>query len=356
MEIEKRIAALRRDMPARGVDAVWVSQPDNLFYLSGCEGLEGYLLLTPEKAVIATDFRYVEQAERQSAGFEIFCIKGRMAEWLPELVKYGNLRKLGFEGGHLSFASYQMLGDILKSSALPIELVPLDGLVETVRVVKEEEETGYIIKAAAITASALDYVERVLRPGVTEEALAWEIEKFMRDSGSQQLPFDPIVAAGPNSALPHARPSGRAIRAGEPVVVDIGSKYSSYSSDMTRTFCIGEKDDVFKKVYAVVLEAQMEAISGIKAGMTGSEADAIARGVITRAGYGEAFGHSLGHGIGLVVHEKPGVGPNSTDILANGMVFTVEPGIYISGWGGVRIEDDVVMENNSLRVISSARK
>jgi Xaa-Pro aminopeptidase len=356
MEIEKRINALRRQMSAGGVEAVWVSQPDNLFYLSGCEGLEGYLLITQEKAVIVTDFRYIEQAERQSPGFEIFQIKGKMAEWLPKLFQYGNFKKLGFESGHLSFASHQLLCDILKKSALPVELIPLDGLIEPIRMVKEEEEIDFIIRAAKITAAALEHVERVLRPGITEKALAWEIEKFMRDNGSQPVPFDLIVAAGPNSALPHARPSDYVIHAGEPIVVDIGSKFRNYGSDMTRTFCIGEKDDTFKKVYNTVLDAQMTAIAGIRGGMTGSEADAIAREVISRAGYAEAFGHSLGHGIGLVTHENPRVGPNSTDILGEGMVFTIEPGIYISGWGGVRIEDDVVIQNNSLRVISSARK
>jgi Xaa-Pro aminopeptidase len=356
MNIEKRIDNLRGQMSVKGVEAVWVSQPDNLVYLSGCEGLEGYLLITQDKAVLVTDFRYLEQAERQSPGFEIFRIQGRMAAWLPELFQHGGFKKLGFESSHLSFASYQLLCDILKKAGLSIELVPFDGLIETIRMVKEAEEIDFIIRAARITGAALEHVEHMLCPGITEKALAWEIEKFMRDNGSQSVPFELIVAAGPNSALPHARPSDYAIKPGEPVVVDIGSKYRNYGSDMTRTFCIGEKDDTFKRVYSTVLEAQMTAIAGIKAGMTGGEADAIARDVITRAGYADAFGHSLGHGIGLVTHENPRVGPNSSDVLGEGMVFTIEPGIYISGWGGVRIEDDVVIENNMLRVISSAPK
>ncbi len=356
MEIKKRIDALRSRMSAGEAEAFWVSQPDNLFYLSGCEGLEGYLLITQEKAVIITDFRYVEQAERQSPGFEIFQIKGRMAEWLPVLFQSGGFKKLGFESGHLSFASYQTLSDIIRNNSLPVEFVPLDGWIESVRMIKEKEEIDFIVRAAEITGAALEHVERVLRPGISEKALAWEIERFMRDNGSQSVPFDLIVAAGPNSALPHARPSDYIIQAGEPIVVDIGSRYRNYGSDMTRTFYIGEQDETFKKVYSTVLDAQMTAIAGIKGGMTGSQADAIAREVISRAGYPEAFGHSLGHGIGLVTHENPRVGPNSTDVLGEGMVFTVEPGIYISGWGGVRIEDDVVVENNSLRVISFARK
>jgi Xaa-Pro aminopeptidase len=170
------------------------------------------------------------------------------------------------------------------------------------------------------------------------------------------VPFELIVAAGPNSALPHAKPTGYRIESNQPVVIDIGSKVEYYGSDLTRTVYLGKPDETFKKVYSTVLEAQQTAIAGIKSGMTGAQADALARQVITRANYGEAFGHSLGHGIGLVTHEKPTLGPNSSDILCDGMVFTIEPGIYISGWGGVRIEDDVTLENGKLRVISSGLK
>jgi Xaa-Pro aminopeptidase len=186
--------------------------------------------------------------------------------------------------------------------------------------------------------------------------LAWEIEKYMRENGSQTVPFEVIVAAGPNAALPHARPSDYVIRSGEPIVVDIGSKFQYYGSDLTRTFCLGKPEGQFRKIYDIVLNAQVSAISRIEAGMTGAEADAIARDIIAQAGYGEAFGHSLGHGIGLVTHENPRLGINSTDILTDGMVFTIEPGIYLSDWGGVRIEDDVVIENGKLRLISNAEK
>ena len=170
------------------------------------------------------------------------------------------------------------------------------------------------------------------------------------------VPFELIVAAGPNSALPHAKPSEYVIKNNEPIVIDIGSKVEFYGSDLTRTVYLGKPDETFKKVYSTVLEAQQTAIANIKPGMTGTEADTLARQVIEKAGYGDTFGHSLGHGIGLITHEKPTVGPNSTDILTEGMVFTIEPGIYISGWGGVRIEDDVAIQNGKLRVISSGRK
>ena len=218
------------------------------------------------------------------------------------------------------------------------------------------EEIEFIQQAVRITDSVFKQVKAILRTGMTEKQLAWEIEKFQRENGSQPVPFELIVAAGPNSALPHAKPSDYVIKAGDPIVIDIGAKYHYYGSDLTRTFCVGEKDATFRKVYEAVLKAQQGAIAQIKPGMTGSEADSIARSIIAQAGYGAAFGHSLGHGIGLVTHEKPTVGPNSAEILTNGMVFTIEPGIYISGWGGVRIEDDVVIENDKLRVLSSADK
>ena len=178
----------------------------------------------------------------------------------------------------------------------------------------------------------------------------------MRENGSQSVPFDVIVASGPNSALPHAKPSQRQISSGEPIVIDIGARFGGYASDLTRTIYLGVTDDAFRKVYDTVLGAQLAAIAIIKEGMSGNEADSLARTVIEQAGYGEAFGHGLGHGVGLAPHEQPRLGPNSTEIISSGMVFTVEPGIYLSGWGGVRIEDLAVMEGDKVRVLSKARK
>ena len=178
----------------------------------------------------------------------------------------------------------------------------------------------------------------------------------MRDSGADSLSFDTIVASGPNGAMPHHRPSDRAIRPGEPIVIDMGAKVGGYCSDITRTACVGEPDDQFRKVYDIVLGAQLTAIATVRTGMSGADADGLARGVIAEAGYGDNFGHSLGHGVGLYIHEYPRVGPSSKDPLEEGMVFTVEPGIYLSGWGGVRIEDVVRLESDGARVLSKAAK
>jgi Xaa-Pro aminopeptidase len=356
MEIHSRIERLRQKLAEKELDAILVSQPDNLYYLSGCEGLEGYLLVIDSKAVIATDFRYMEQVERQSPHCERFRISGKMADWLPGLLTGLNIKRLGFESNHVSFTTHEQMIDILKKAQLIAVLIPVEGMVESLRRIKDPTEVKYIEQAVKITDAVYEYAEKIIHPGMTEKALSWEIEKFMREKGSQTVPFELIVAAGPNAALPHARPSDYVIQANQPIVIDIGSKVNFYGSDLTRTLCIGRPDNTFTRVYNTVLQAQQTAIAQIKAGMTGAEADAIARQIIALAGYGEAFGHSLGHGIGLVTHEKPTLSLNSNDILTNGMVFTVEPGIYLSGWGGVRIEDDVVMENDRLRVISSARK
>jgi Xaa-Pro aminopeptidase len=338
------------------IEAIWVSQPDNIYYLTGCEGLEGYMLVTQGKAIIVTDFRYVEQAERQSPDCNIFRISGKMSDWLPEIFAESGIRRLGFESSHISFAAYKQMADIIRKDLPSMSLITVENMVESLRMIKDPTEIGFITQAVQITDAVITHIEKILQPGMTEKTLAWEIEKFMRENGSQPVPFEVIVAAGPHAALPHAKPSDHAIQPGEPIVIDIGARRHYYSSDMTRTLCIGEQDETFKKVYDTVLNAQQTAIASIKPGMTGREADAIARQVIIQAGYGEAFGHSLGHGIGLITHENPRLSSVSSDILTDGMVFTIEPGIYLRGWGGVRIEDDVAIENGKIRVLSSARK
>ena len=296
------------------------------------------------------------QARTQAPDYQVFQIAGDMINWFPKLVDGLNLTRLGFEAGHITFDVYRQLSDTLKKAQLSLQLAPLDGLVEALRMVKEPEEIELITEAAQITDKAIEYIEDRIRAGMTEKEAAWEIEKFLRDNGSQSVPFEIIVASGPNSALPHAKPSQREIAAGEPIVIDIGARFEGYSSDLTRTICLGTPDDTFKKLYDTVLGAQLATLAIISEGMNGDEADRLARTVIEEAGYGEAFGHGLGHGVGLATHEPPRLGLNSNDRLTSDMVFTIEPGIYLSGWGGVRIEDLVLMENGKIRIISKAKK
>jgi len=356
MGFTNRLQKLRHRLAEDDIEAIFISQSENRYYLSGFDGSSGFLLITPQNTVLATDFRYLEQAKGQAPDYEIFQITGDLVDWFPRLIAELNLRRLGFEAGHITFALYRQLTDILNKAQSQLKLIPTDGLVESLRAIKEPEEIELITKAVAISDNAMEYIDDIIHIGMSEKEVAWEIEKFMRENGSQTIPFDIIVASGPNSALPHAKPSSRAIHSGEPVIIDIGARVGGYSSDLSRTICLGNPDDTFNKVYDTVLGAQLAALAIISEGMTGGQIDNVARTVIQEAGYGEAFGHSLGHGVGLAPHEQPRLSPNSLENLVDGMVFTVEPGIYLSGWGGVRIEDVVVMESGKARVISKARK
>lgn len=351
-----RLQKLRQRFAEKQIEAILVSQLENRYYLSGFDGSAGYLVITPQNAVLATDFRYMEQARIQAPGYELFQISGNIDDWFPRLVAELDLRQLGFEAEHITFDRYRRLNDILSRIPSRLRLVPVDGLVESLRAIKEPEEIELITRAAAISDDALEYIEGRVEAGMTEMEIAWEIEKFMREQGSQPVPFDIIVASGRNSALPHARPAQCAVGPAEPIVIDIGARVGGYSSDLTRTICLDSPDTTFNKVYDTVLGAQLAAMAMIEEGMSGDEADRLARTVIEEAGYGKAFGHGLGHGIGLAPHEQPRLGPDSSHRLTEGMVFTIEPGIYLPGWGGVRTEDTVVMEGGKIRPISKARK
>ena len=351
-----RLDKLRSQLAAKGLDSLIISQAENRRYLSGFAGSAGFLLISQQRAILATDFRYVEQAQAQAPGFEVVKIQGEIAKWFPRLVSDLDAQKLGFEGKAISFSTYKELADALSGIKNKISLVPTDGTVESHRAVKDKDELRLVEKAAALADAAVEYIVPRIKPGDPEKDIAWEIESFLRRNGSEPVPFELIVASGPNSAMPHARPTDRAIREGEPVVIDIGATVEGYTSDITRTICPGNGDSTFNKVYDIVLGAQLTAMATLQAGMTGEQADRLARTVIEQAGYKDAFGHGLGHGVGLATHEEPRLGTSSTDILAEGMVFTIEPGIYISGWGGVRIEDMVVLEGGKVRVLTKARK
>jgi Xaa-Pro aminopeptidase len=356
MTANNRLQKLRGKLAENKIDAILISQSENRCYLSGFDGSAGFLLITSNKAILATDFRYTEQAVTQAPDYEILRITNGIADWFPGMVGDLAVKRLGFEAGDITYTTHHQLRDALNKKNIPVKLVPVNGLVEALRAVKDAREIKLIEKAVAIADAAYEYVEGNIKAGITEKQVAWEIEKGLRENGSQSLPFEIIVASGPNAALPHAKPSDRTISSGEPVVIDMGAKCGGYASDLSRTICIGTPDSTFIKVYQTVLDAQQAAMSIIKEGTTGHQADLAARTVIKKAGYGEAFGHALGHGVGLAPHELPRLGPNSNEPLTDGMVFTVEPGIYLTGWGGVRIEDTVMMKNGKAVAISGARK
>lgn len=353
-----RIAAVRRLLNEHQIDCLLVSDGNNRRYLSGFTGSSGYLLVTRTDAVLATDFRYVEQAGDQAPGFRVHRIVGRL-DWLPTLMSELSVRRVGFESQDLSVATLGAMEraiDEAEWSGPKPELVATSDLVIKLREVKDAAELRLVERASQIADQAFEAVAATVSAGQTETQVAWELEKAMRELGAEALSFDIIVGAGPNGALPHHRADETVIKNGDPVVIDMGCIYEGYCSDLTRTIFVGEPDDRFRSVYNTVLRAQLHAEREVKAGMTGEEADALARSVIGEAGHGDHFGHSLGHGVGLEVHEHPWVGPRASNVLGDGMVFTVEPGIYISGWGGVRIEDMAVMEGGRARVLSAATK
>jgi len=351
-----RLPALRQKMLTDGLDAILISQPETRLYLSAFDGSSGYLLITADRATLATDFRYTEQASSQAQDFVTFETRGPLTGWLPELVSGLSSGKLGFEANHVTFAFHRQMSEILQTAVPGLSLAPVEGMVESLRAVKDPTELRFITAAAELGDRVFEEVAAAIRPGMTEKEIAWQLESRLRQRGSERMPFDIIVASGPNAALPHHHPSDRQIQPAETIVVDMGARLGGYCSDLSRTLWLGPPDDTFARVYGTVLEAQSAAIEGIRHGMTGHEADRLARDIIQQAGYGDAFGHSLGHGVGLAAHEEPRLSPNATGALENGMVFSIEPGIYLSGWGGVRIEDLAVMDNGGPRLLSRAQK
>lgn len=351
-----RLERLRSQLAQNGLDAIFISQSENRRYLSGFTGSAGFLLISQDRAILATDFRYVEQARAEAPAFEIVRMQGAPSEWFPTLVSGLDIQKLGFEGREVSLCTYKELAGAVSGMGRGISLVPTEGLVESLRALKDKAELECLEEAAALSDAALEEILPRVQPGISERELAWELESFMRRNGSEPLPFDIIVASGPNSARPHAKPTDKVILDNEPVVIDLGATVGGYSSDITRTICLGEGDNTFHGIYDIVLGAQLTAMATLQVGMNGEQADQLARTVIAHAGYEENFGHGLGHGVGLADHEEPRLGPSSSSILAEGMVFTIEPGIYISDWGGVRIEDMVVLEEGKARPLTKAKK
>ncbi len=340
-------------MAADGLEGIFVTAPAedisrtigaNRRYLSGFTGSMGHLLITMDHAYIAVDFRYYDQAERESPDFTLYHANGPMVSWLSALIAEARLggKKLGFESHGVTFAIYRSLRsavDELQESDRP-QLTPTENIVETLRAIKDDEEIQAIAAAVALGDAAFEHVANLIEPGWTETRVAWEIEKYARENGAIALSFPTIVGAGPWGAMPHAQPrESHVIQEGEGVVIDMGVNLNGYMSDLTRTIFVGKPDDQFKKIYDIVLAAQLTAEELIHTGMTGGEAHMLAARVIEEAGYGEYFGHGLGHGVGLQVHETPRLGRTSEDVLLDGMVLTVEPGIYLPEWGGVRIED-----------------
>lgn len=353
MAVAQRLHKLRQRLLEKDLDGIIVTQPDNCRYISGFTGSGDAILVSRSSSILVTDFVHAEQARQEAPSFNIV-VATAASQRFSLLLSDQTTKKLGFEPNFLSFSDHQRLAE--EAGKVHSAIVPAEGTVESLRSVKEPEELASIEKAAALADSAVRYIMAEIRPGMTEKEAAWEIEKYLRERDSEAVPFEIIVASGPNAALPHARPTSRPVSTSEPIVIDLGARVNGYCSDISRTLCLGHQDDTFRRIYDLVLQAQLNAVAGIEAAMTGAQADSLAREVIHNAGYGDAFGHSLGHGVGLAVHEEPRIGTDSAAVIADNMVFTVEPGIYVSGWGGVRIEDTVLIEKGRARALTRAPK
>jgi Xaa-Pro aminopeptidase len=358
-KIENRISELRKAIFQKEIDGLLVLVEENRRYLSGYTGEDtqfdesaGALLITEKDLLLATDSRFEIQAAEEAAFFEIVCYKKDLANELPSILRRLNINRLGFESIRLTCMQHTRISDALNRDNLRVELVAVENLVENLRLIKDEDEIRAIKKALSISEAVFSKVSEMITPGITEKEAAWLIEKGLRENGADALAFPVICASGPNSAMPHARPGQRRCSEGEPILFDWGAKLGGYSSDISRTILLGRPDEIFIKVYNAVLEAQQKAIASIKPGMKAKDVDAVARRHIEDMGFKGRFGHGLGHGVGLAVHEPPRVSPLSKNILEPQMVFTVEPGIYIPGWGGVRIENMVAVREDGAEVLN----
>jgi Xaa-Pro aminopeptidase len=343
------INKLRRELCAYKLDALLVTRGANVSYLSGFRG-EGQLLISSAKKVLIVDFRFKEQAEKEAGSFQIRARESfrPLEEDVASLVKKMKLKRVGFEDTSLSYKGYRRLEKALK----PVKFLPTANIVDYIRAVKSPEEIKVLRKAAALAVKSFSFARKIIKPGIREQEAAGEIQYFMRKSGAEDCSFDSIVASGKHASEPHALAGPKIIRNNEAVMVDLGCRVSGYNSDLTRMVFLGKIKARMKCVYEVVYQAQQLAIKAVRAGERISRIDRIARNYICDMGFGEFFGHALGHGIGKEVHEYPSLSPKNHDVLKEGMVFTVEPGIYIPGWGGVRIEDMVLVTDRGCEVLT----
>ncbi|WP_058307474.1 M24 family metallopeptidase [Gracilibacillus massiliensis] len=346
-----RVDKLKKVLKEESLDGLLITSAINRRYITGFTGTAGVAIITADKSYFITDFRYTEQAHDQVTDFEIVEHKGPIHQTVADIVKSLNITNIGFEKNDLTYALYEQYHNVIN-----VEFIPTNGLIEKLRLIKDQDEINILKEACKIADDAFEHILQYIKPGVKEIDVANELEFFMRKKGATSSSFDIIVASGYRSALPHGVASSKEIKSGELVTLDFGALYKGYSSDITRTVAVGEISDELETIYQTVLEAQIKGVEGLKAGMTAKEADALTRDHIDQKGYGSYFGHSTGHGLGLDVHEMPALSFRSSETLSSGMVVTVEPGIYVPNVGGCRIEDDMLIrEEGSERLTKSPK-
>jgi Xaa-Pro aminopeptidase len=346
--LKKAASLLRKN----NLHALIVTEINHVRYLSGFTGSNGIVVLSPSKCFFLTDFRYRTQSQKEIKHCKIIVASRHLISELPMLSLFAKGAKVGFEAEFVSISLLEKLKEILPN----VDFKPTTGLIESLSIVKDSEEIRRVKKAVRIADSAFAEILDELRPGVAECDIALEIEYKMRKLGAENVSFETIVASGQRSAMPHGRASTKRLHKGDFVTIDFGCLYKGYASDITRTVVLGKATEKQKKIYNIVLSAQKAACRAVKPGASCNRVDGVARDMIMKAGFGDNFGHGLGHGVGMLVHDRPVLNPQSSDVLKPGMIVTIEPGIYISNWGGVRIEDDVLVTSNGGQILSKSPK
>lgn len=346
-----RINKLRNIMKKNDIDGVLLVGDYNRNYLSGFTGDESFSVITLDKTIFITDSRFTQQAKEQVKDYEIRQYDGRFSEFLSKLVDELEIKKLGFEEDIISFSTYSDYKNHVKA-----DFIPMNGIVEEIRITKDEDEIEKTQKAADIADKAFVHMLNFIKAGMTEKEIGIELEFFMKKQGAKALSFPSIVASGVRSCLPHGEPTSKIVNNGEFLTLDYGCVFDDYCSDMTRTIVVGKPSEKMVEVYNTVLEAQINALEGIKPGAKCVDVDKIARDYIKQKGYGQYFGHGLGHGVGRQIHEAPRLSPLSDTVLKEGMIVTDEPGIYIPDFGGVRIEDLVLVTKDGYKLFSHSKK
>jgi len=348
-----RLKRLNNILTSEGIEAMLISKPENMFYISGFTG-EGWVLVTMTGAAVITDSRYTEQAEKEAPGFDILEFKPNLhpLKIVYDYLKQDGIKHMAFESHVVTVKEFSDLESHLKN----IRLHALDNVVEKLRLVKDENELLAIRQAQKITDQTFSHILKYIKPGVNEQEIALEMEYFIRKQGASGVAFEIIVASGKNSSLPHAKPTDKKLQKGDFITLDFGARFANYCSDMTRTVFLGNVNETQKNIYNIVLKAQEVALEYIKSGVLGKDVDREARIIIEKNGFGANFGHGLGHGVGIEIHEGPRLSPKGDIELLPNMVVTVEPGIYIKGYGGVRIEDMVIVTEQGCHNLSMSPK
>ncbi|AHA73377.1 MULTISPECIES: M24 family metallopeptidase [Bacillus cereus group] len=346
-----RITNIQKQLHNYGIDGLLITKKENRQYATNFTGSAGVVLIAAHKAIFITDFRYVDQAKTEIKAAEIIMHKGNLEEEVANQVSKLNIQKLGIEDNNMTLQQFKKLQKYIHT-----EMVPVCEIIEDIRLIKDTSEIETMKIAATIADEAFHHIVTFLKPGISETDVRDELEFFMRKKGATSSSFQIIVASGVRSSLPHGVASNKIIKRGDIVTLDFGALYDGYCSDITRTVAIGEPSEEFQKIYNVVREALKRGTEAIKPGETAKSIDDITRNYITEHGYGQYFGHSTGHGLGLEIHEPLRLSQESKATLQEGMVVTVEPGIYIPNWGGCRIEDDIVITKDGYDVITKSNR